>query len=187
MKKKISKIKEIWYSYYQCIIPLICTIGISVIAFKFKIYPWTGTAYVDMLTALITFQSIIISVFGVLIPALITSREEKGLVNFFYENADTDEFVKRVKKTIGSGVVDILLVCMLYAYDILPIKIYVIMGMICVFVLLYFLCSSYRYIGILLKLLMTNKKPYEGKRYNKQLSKDNMEKLNRMLEKDNKE
>ena len=93
-KKKNSKVVWIWYSNYQWIIPMIVTALITGGAYGLSVKPWSGEAYSDMLTALITVQSIIISVFGILIPSLVSVKDEKGLVDYFYENADVEDFVK---------------------------------------------------------------------------------------------
>lgn len=185
INKKDLRIIAIWYLNYQWVMPIILTSVITWIAYKFKIYPWTGKSYPDMLTALITFQSIIISVFGILIPAIITSKDEQELTKYFFENADMEDFVKRIKKTIISGILDILLVCVLYAYDVLPIKAYAAVGIICLFILLYFLCGSYRCVSIMLKLLIVKKKQYTGKNFKKQISSEERKELNKRLENKN--
>lgn len=181
--KNRLEIEEFLFSSYQWIIPAIVTIIIAGIAMKLDIYPWEGEAYTDMLTALITFQSIIISVFGVLIPILITSKKEGTLAKYFFENADTGEFVKRIRRTIVSGILDILLLCALYSYDILPINIYIPIGITCLFVLLYFMCGSYRYINIMLRLLIGNDKTYKGKMMKSKIQEEQREEMNRRLKK----
>lgn len=181
--KKNFRFVQFWYSNYQWIIPMLFTTLIVWSAYKLKVKPWLGEAYSDMLTALITVQSIIISVFGILIPSLVSIKDESGLIKYFFENADIEDFVKRMKKTILSGISDIFLICILYAYDVLPIKIYVAIGVLCLFVLLYFYCGSYRYVSILLKLLIVKKKEYKGKEFKKKLTDQEIEKLNQKLNK----
>lgn len=179
--KRKSKAVWIWYSNYQWIIPMIVTVLIIGSAYALKVKPWSGEAYSDMLTALITVQSIIISVFGILIPSLVSIKGENGLVEYFYENADIENFVKRVKRTILSGILDIFLICMLYAYDVLPIKVYVSIGILCLFVLLYFLCGSYRYVSIMLKLLIVKQNGHRGKGFKKKLTDQERADLNKKL------
>ena len=95
--------------------------------------------------------------------------------------ADVEEFVKRVKRTIISGVSDIFLICLLYAYDVLPIKVYVAVGVLCLYVLLYFLCGSYRYVSIMLKLLILKKNEYKTKDFKRKLTDQERECLNKKL------
>lgn len=179
--RRNSKAVWIWYANYQWIIPMLFTILITVVAYVLGVKPWSGEAYSDMLTALITVQSIIISVFGILIPSLVSIKDEKGGIKYFFENADVEEFVKRVKRTIISGVSDIFLICLLYAYDVLPIKVYVAVGVLCLYVLLYFLCGSYRYVSIMLKLLILKKNEYKTKDFKRKLTDQERECLNKKL------
>ena len=180
-KKRDSKAVWIWYSNYQWIIPMIFTALITGVAYGLRVKPWLGEAYSDMLTALITVQSIIISVFGILIPSLVSVKDEEGLAGYFFKNADVEDFVKRVKRTVLSGILDIFLICVLYAYDVLPIKVYVVIEILCLFVLLYFLCGSYRYVSIMLKLLIVKKNEYKGKDFKRRLTDQEREDFNKKL------
>ena len=179
--KRNSKAVLIWYLNYQWIIPMLFTVLITATAYILGVKPWSGEAYSDMLTALITVQSIIISVFGILIPSLASIRDEKEGIKYFFENADVEDFIKRVKRTILSGISDIFLICLLYAYDVLPIKVYIVIGVLCLYVLLYFLCGSYRYLSIMLKLLILKKNEYKSKDFKRKLTDQQREYLNKKL------
>ena len=88
-----------WYSHYALIIPM--TI-ISILLFaevkqKIQILQiCKNSLFSDMLTALITCMSIIISIFGFLIPSLISAKNDT-MVKYFIENANMDVFVGKIK------------------------------------------------------------------------------------------
>lgn len=181
---KFSKNKtiiSIWVLYYQIIIPILVTILMVYLCWKHKIYLWNAKYYIDMLTALITFLSIIISVFGILIPTVFTSKSDGGLIQYFLDSADMKYFVKSIKRVIAGGIVDVLFVCILYAQDIIPRHIYVGIAILCFYVLVYFLCGSYKYISVMLRLTLETREPYEGKKYMNKMTDEKKRNINEML------
>lgn len=172
-------IKDVWILKYHVIIPIITTIVGIFLCWKYKIYLWNSEYYGEMLTAVITFLSIVISVFGVLIPTVFSSKSE--LVEYFIDNIDTSYFVSSIKNVIISGISEVIAICMLYAYDVIPRNIYVSICIVSLFLLVYFLCGSYKYICIMLRLVLEEKKSVEGKKYKKQVSDDERQKINEML------
>lgn len=66
--QKIAKsIKDIWSLKYHVIIPIIVDVVGIYVCRKYKIYLWNSKYYGELLTAVITFLSIVISVFGILV------------------------------------------------------------------------------------------------------------------------
>lgn len=177
-------IKYFWYSFYSLIISSILTGILFYITRKYNFYLWKSEFYSDMLTAVITFLSIIISVFGILIPSVMSAREEKkSVADYFFTNANVVYFVKCIKRTMLSGFVAILLVCVLYLYDMLPEKLYVGIWGITIFFVFYFCCSSYRFIGILLSLLYAGNKSFDGagKKYSHKVNEEEKRRIDEML------
>lgn len=178
-----NNIKDIWILKYHIIIPIIVTGVGTFVCWKYKIYFWDSEYYGDMLTAIITFLSIVISVFGVLIPTVFSSKSK--WIKFFIENIDIPYFVSSVKNVIISGISEVIIVCILYAYDVLPSNIYEIICVVSLFLLIYFLCGSYKYISLMLRLILEEKEPVKGKKYKKQVSDDERHKINDMLKNGN--
>lgn len=180
---KIFKVLiQIWILYYHIFIPILVTISGVFICRKYKIYLWNAEYYNDMLTAIITFLSIILSVFGILIPTVFVNKKENGLVKFFMDNADIKYFVNSVKRIMLGGIFDVFFVCILYSYDVIPRQVYIVIMIICLGILLYFLCGSYKYLSLLLRLVLEDGKPYTGKTYNNEISQEKRNEINEMLE-----
>ena len=184
--QKIAKnIKDIWSLKYHVLIPIIVDVVGIYVCWKYKIYLWNSKYYGELLTAVITFLSIVISVFGILIPTVFNSKSK--LVAYFINNIDTKYFVSSVKNVIISGISEVIVICILYAYDVIPLKIYVLFCVISVFLLIYFVCGSYKYISLMLRLALEEKEPVKGKKYKNQLSDDKRQKINDMLRNENKD
>lgn len=52
---------------------------------------------------------------------------------------------------------------------------------------IYFVCGSYKYISLMLRLALEEKEPVKGKKYKNQLSDDKRQKINDMLRNENKD
>lgn len=180
---KIKNGIQILRFYYHIYIPLLITFFIVYICKKYKIYIWKATNYSDMLTAVITFLSIIISVYGILIPTVFMNKEDNNLISFFVKNADIKYFVQNIKRVMISGIVDILFICALYCHDVFPKAFYYAIAIASLYTLLFFLCGSYRYLSIMLRLIMENITPYKGKKYKNHVSTEQQNKINKMLRK----
>lgn len=179
MKNAGKTISKVWQLYYHVIIPICMTVVGTLICWKQKIYLWDSCNYSDMLTAVITFLSIVISVFGILIPTVFTSKTK--LVDFFIKNVDMPYFVKDIKRVMVSGISNIILVCSLYLYDTIPKKFYFVLCVLCLFLFTYFLCGSYKYLSLLLRLMLEKKEPYKGKEYIKPANENRQKEVAEML------
>lgn len=188
-KKILDELSYAWYSWYSTIIPAIFVVATIAWQNKCEVEFWKAQYYPEMLTALITFLSIVISVFGILIPSMISVKDEKNsLTKYFFDNADTNFFAKAIKRTILSGIASVLVVCLLYLYDVMNVKLFKCVFATAVFVAVYFCCNAYRFIGIMLKLLIgTNDKNRNntGKRYKNQMSEEERMRINEQLKKNN--
>lgn len=163
--------------------PVVLTVFIVLFCYHYKIYVWNGKFYSDMLTALITALSIIISIFGILIPLLMTAKQEKELTKYFFENVDIKYFIRCIKQLFLSGFISIMFVCGMYAYDVIEMKVFIVVGVLSIVVILYFLCSAYRYISLMLRLLFDENEKHNRniKIYKNKMSNIERESLNRRL------
>ena len=157
-------ILEKWHFILSIVFTLIAWILFK----KYKIHFWEACYYNDMLTALITFVSIIISIFGILIPTVFTGNSE--IINYFKKNADISYFRKSIKTVIVSGFGSIGCICFMYLYDKVPMDVFKIDCILGIFSLLVFVFGSYKYLSIMLRLLVEDKEKYTGKEYKKQSS-----------------
>ena len=173
-----------WRNIYSVIIPFIIVIIILLID-KCTEFDLTDICrngnFNDMLQSLITFLSIVIGIFGFLIPALVSVKNDQ-LVQYFLDKADVDNFVNQIKLLIFTGLLSILLSVILFMFQninavVLIIFMYVWIGMIALFI-----CSSYRFISIILKLLCGTKND-ERKECKNAMNDDEVKKLNDKLPK----
>ena len=151
---------DFWRKSYSWIIPCLAVVAKVYINHKydFKITEICGNeSFSDMLAAIITSMSIIISIFGFLIPSLISAKNDK-MVKYFIENADMDEFIKKVKSVIRSGIIGILFSIILYVNENLLPFVRTILLYSWIAVDINFVCSSYRFISIIISLLLKEKK-----------------------------
>ena len=168
MKKEIIAKKEnivhIWDQNYSTLVPCFSIIFLAMINYihQFNIIDiCKNSSFDDMLTAIITSMSIVISIFGFLLPSLISAKEEK-MVKYFLENADMRFFVKKIKGVIKSGIIGILLSIILYLYNDLLSQVLKVLLYIWIGVGLNFVCNSYRFISIIISLnTMSNDKVQE--------------------------
>lgn len=179
----LKKIIEKLYDNWHFIISIVIDIVVIVIVKYYKIQFWKANYYSDMLTAMITFVSIIISIFGVLMPTVFTGNNK--MADYFKRNADIAYFSKSVKYIVICGFGSIGCICLMYLYDVIPKSIFIGVCILGTFSLCAFLLGAYRYLGIMLRLLIEDKKEYNGKGYKKQSSEQERRKLNDTLKKQN--
>ena len=106
-KNKLTRerVKEYWQKVYSIFIPILFILIILILEYSKKfslILICDNDRFTDMLTALITCMSIIISIFGFLIPSLISAKNDK-MVKYFIENANMEVFVGKIKSIIDLG------------------------------------------------------------------------------------
>lgn len=189
MKKRLIAIYEyimdFWRKSYSWFIPCFVTIVVIFVNHKydFEILEICGNeSFSDMLGAIITSISIMISIFGFLIPSLISAKNDK-MVKYFIENADMDEFVRKVKAVIRSGIVAILFSLILYINESLLPKILTVLLYSWLIVGINFVCSSYRFISIIISLLLKEKREINSISCPNLMSEEREESLKNSLQK----
>ena len=169
MGKIATKCKEKILEKWQYPLAIIIDAFIVGFFYKFKIRFWEAEYYNYMLSALITFVSIIISIFGIMIPTVFTGKSD--LIEYFKKNADISYFTKSIKNILVSGFGGIGCICFMFLQD----KVQMIV----------FIFGSYKYLGIMLKLLVGDKKKDNRKEYKNQKSEDEIKELNKRLKEQN--
>ena len=186
----LEYLKYLWYSWYSIIIAGLLTVFLVIEQHKYHLNFWEATYYSDMLTAIITFLSIIIGIYGILIPAVISAKEGKeSIVSYFFQNADGKFFAECIRKIISSGILSVIGICLLYMHDVLSEKIYIWIFRISIFLILYVCLGSYRFIGIMLGLLVGRKSKKDmnkgTKRYKFRIDEEERNRINEKLLKRN--
>lgn len=188
-KELIMKaLKNKWHQIYSYAIP-------SVIVFAYVVYIiliykgnisgkciQNSNEFSEMLKTVVTFMSIVLSVFGFLIPSFLNSKGSSLLIQFFLENADLEYFTKQLKNIVAVGLIEIFVTCCLLLSDIIPECILNIAIIVWLWMLLYFLCSAFRYIGIMIKMMMGDKKDSK-KNLKNEINPKKLETLNNKLPK----
>lgn len=163
---KEKNIKYIWCEFYSYIIPtmLILLYGIYVIMISKGIIQakliYESTNFDKMLEALITFMSIILSVFGFLIPSFLSGKGESDAINYFLKYADMKLFAAKLKNVVAFGLIDIFLTSIFLLVDVIPEFVLKVMTFIWLWGIFFFMCSSYRFISLMINLLLVQKKKF---------------------------
>lgn len=127
----------------------ICVDDISVIQ--------NSTGFEKMLETIVTFISIVLSVFGFLIPAFLSSKGSSLLIQYFLDSINVEAFVKQLKNVVAVGLLDVIFTCVLLLGDIFSTDVMNILLEIWIWFILYFMCVAYRFISILLSIMIAPK------------------------------
>ncbi len=163
MNEKIETIKYKWKEIYSYVIPslsVVIYIGCLILRYKYgkeiKIIQ-ESTRFEEMLKTVVTFMSIILSVFGFLIPSFLSGKGNNSLIKYFLKNADIKLFTVKLKSIVSFGLIDIFITCVLLIRDIMPEVLVNIIILVWLWILFFFMCSSYRFIGLIINLILCEK------------------------------
>lgn len=177
-----KRILNSWRRIY-CIVLPIAAVVIYFLCYKlWKVKIWESNNFSDTLTSMVTFVSIIISFFGVLLTILISAKEKSELINYFLDSADKETFSASIKKLILHGLLTVIVSAILFMYDIMCEYEIVICVCIGIFTLVRFTALTYRFTNILLMLFLKDRKIY-AKREDDRLSEEAAAELDRRLQK----
>ncbi len=174
-------ILELWRKIYCLVIPVIVTVLYTKACLKYGFKIYESENFTEALTALITFVSIIISFFGILLTMLIEIKETSELVKFFLRSIEKKDFVSAIKRLVMWGLFTVIMAIILFMIDILPEKIIIPITVITVYSLIRFTMLTYRFTNILLSLFINDKKSFRKAESNK-LPDANRKKLDEALE-----
>lgn len=165
---------------YCMVLPIIA-VGVYIVCYRvWKVKIWESENFPATLEAMVTFVSIIISFFGVLLTILISAKEKSELINYFLDSADKKAFSSSIKKLILHGLLTVIVAAILFMYDIMRERRIVICVCIGIFTLVRFTALTYRFTNILLMLFLKDRKVY-AKRENERLPEADAEKLDERL------
>lgn len=171
-----------WRRIYCIALPIFSVVAYFICYKIWEIKIWESKNFPDTLTSMVTFVSIIISFFGVLLTILISAKEKSELINYFLDTADKEVFASSIKRLILHGLLTVIISAILFMYDIMSeceIVIYVCIG---IFTLVRFTTLTYRFTNILLMLFLKDRKVY-AKIEDEKLSEEAVKELDERLQK----
>lgn len=179
-----AMIEEKWKCMYAYIIPTSLVLSLIIMS-NMNVFDMgqvcTMKLYSDMLTGVITFMSIILSIYGFLIPSLISAKND-AMVKYFIEHADMKTFTGRIKQIVLFGLLGILLSISLYYANMMKETIFIFFFCSWVWIISCFTCNAYRFISIIIELLL-NEKISSKKKHVSDVTIEEINKLNDSLKK----
>mgnify|MGYP006903549414 CR=1 FL=1 len=163
MKNRKNKIIDIWRGIYSLVIPTVaCIIYWSIyMAVRGDIlnysYITESENFTSMLEAIISFASLIIGVFGFLLPIFITSKKEFTLAKYFIDNIDKKAFSFNLRMIIVSGFIVVFISCILFLSDIFSEWFKQGIILLWIWWLFYFASNSYRFVSLIIRLFLEDK------------------------------
>lgn len=158
-KKLLNK----WRNLYSIIIPMLSVFVYILCYHILEVKIWKSEYFSDTLTSVVTFVSIIISFFGVLLTLLISAKEKSKLIEYFLNSADKNLFVASLKQLIMNGLLTVIITAILFLKDIISEKIILFLVCFCIFSLIRFTTLTYRFTNILLMLFIKDKDSFSEK------------------------
>lgn len=158
MGRKAEFFIDVWRNLYCFIIPILISAFYLFVLLKWDVRIWESKNFTDTLSSVITFVSIIISFFGVLLTLLISVKEKSKMIQEFLKSADKSAFISSIKNLIMCGLLTVLLSACLFLKDIIAENIIVVLVISGMFFLVRFTALTYRFTNILLMLFIGNYK-----------------------------
>ena len=158
----MKKFKGVIYKYYMYIIPTIVLIVYLVNLLRGymgkcdPILLQNSTGFLELCKAISGFSSVVLAIYGFIVPIVI-GKQGDAFVKKFWELVDRDSFIKDMRRVLFSGILTTLISIGLLVVDIMSsILIDVFVSML-IWLLSFFACSSYRFVGILIELAVGKK------------------------------
>ncbi len=179
----LSRKKYVWNKIYSYTLPSIF-VSMYMVYLYARLYAnpdlpliQNSSNFEGMLESLVVFMSIILSVFGFLIPSFLGSKGESRAIKYFIKYADMKVFAAKLKNIVAIGLIDIFFTCILFLKDIFSDYITNIIVCIWLWFLFFFMCNSYRFISIMINLLLAEKEEFVQKAANEvsQEEKENLD------------
>lgn len=164
--------KYIWKKIYSHIIPSVLTLLYLIYLMYGALKPCkivviqSSEHFDKMLETLVTFMSIILSVFGFLIPSFLGSKGDSETLKYFMKYADMKVFAAKLKNVVAVGLIDIFITSTLLLSDIIPNGYLDFIILIWLWMIFFFMCSSYRFISLMIALLLVEKENFVQKAAN---------------------
>ena len=181
LKYKLKQIYSYFIPTFLTIVYLVYLFGIYKSNEKLPLMQESEN-FEGMLETLVTFMSIILSVFGFLIPSFLSSKGESKAIQYFLTYADRKLFSAKLKNVVAIGLIDIFLTCVLFLKDIFSECVTNIVIGIWLWFLFFFMWNSYRFISIMINLLIAEKEEFTKKAAN-DVSHEELEQINSKIRK----
>lgn len=157
LRKGKGPLKTGWLNWYVYIVPsaLLAVYIVYVLVGVHKYYiPWLGDSdgFSEMCKAIVDFSSIVLGIYGFLIPAVI-GRQDK-FNKTFWETVDKRRFSKDIQRLIISGMITILLSSGLLIADIFPLQLSESVVGFLLWFLIFYCCNSIRFVSIFVSLIV---------------------------------
>ena len=165
-KEKIENLKYRWFDIYPWIFSVIGTFLVMKFEKIYGVNIGTSEGFSDLLAMVVTFVSVVIGLLGVLLTCLISIRDTSKLVKFFFEKSKKNKFQNGIKQCILSGLLLVMATCALFIWDLFPGKLFALIKYSWVFLFVLFTSLIYRFISILISLVIDNGEREEGKKDN---------------------
>lgn len=181
-RREVKAVIDTWRKVYCLVIPMLFTAFYSFALFKWDIRIWNSVNFADTLSSVITFVSIIISFFGVLLTLLISAKEKSKIIQDFLKSADKTAFVSSIKRLIMCGLLTVLIAACLFLEDIISEWVIMLLAIGGVFFLVRFTALTYRFTNILLMLFISDdnaSKKVEGLKLDPEKEKELRERINK--------
>lgn len=151
--------KELWYHFYVLILSLAITFVLSYALNSFGILKIAYSKSLPCaLDAIMTFTSIMLGFMGVLLTTFVGMKGESEVIKFFLSSVNKKYFLGVVKKEIISGLSTAFITISLYFLPdfahIFKAKILKIFFALWMFLLIYFLLSTYRLMSLFLRMIL---------------------------------
>ena len=152
MQKTFNELVNLWNEGYCFFIPASCC-GASIwLKVHDKCDVFSMKSILDAVGGVITADSIIISLFGIMLTLLADSKEKSALTKEFFNRIDRTHFIRIMRRCVLTGILSIASSVGIYFIQ----SELVFLAFICwLFLFLSMLCQTYRMISLIIGLLFS--------------------------------
>lgn len=159
MRKKYGKMYEL-YMYIIPTMAIILYIAWLVLSYKTSLnikLLHESKGFEELCKALLNYTSILLGVYGFFVPVIIGKMDE-DFSKKFWNMINRDKFAKDNHRIFLAGIITILLSAVLLLKDIMNVWVTNVLVVLMIWNVVFFSCSTYRFIGIFIKLIIGEKK-----------------------------
>ena len=167
IKRALNEIKFKWMSLYAIILPIAAVFIVRKLETRYCFFIELSKGFSNLLSIIATFISVVIGLLGVLLTCLISIRDSSDMVKYFFEEGQGKVFQKGIRNCIRAGLFSLVATYVLMVQDILPVQFFSVVKYIWIVIVVYFSAMVYRFISILLELVMNNEE-LEGEKKDNQ-------------------
>lgn len=161
MKSSKNKWLDCWRERYAYVIPTVITLVYILSSIYLSVDLTKSDHLPEALAGIVTATSILTGLLSALLGIIVQNKDSSQGIKFFFDNTDKGRFVLLLKYSVLSGFACIFLSCVLFFSDVLGTMVTQIMSFLWLWILLYYLASTYRFVNIFVSLLIKQKQPDE--------------------------